>query len=282
LYHSYEKKLPPGVTEQSLLAETVRDEFYFEDATVRNEGEEPPADQPVTAPQRLYPDDDEEFQPEPEWDDLDLSDDEVLDDEEDDLEEQAEKARVYLTQMVAMCPICRGEIVDKHMASCGHNCCLACWRQMGCNLVNTNKNTPDDPLPKCPKCRAGIKFLIRNTEEHFVPRSQLVDDLTSFVAEVRHQPQPQFVNPWSKIFFHTQKALFYNLVIQHRITSGVIYNVLFTFRFLHLLQHEETYNFYLLYSTSGSNCHNCSSNCHLCSSQTTNWHTDCDPYQRSR
>jgi hypothetical protein len=202
-YHSYEKRLPAREEESTVLHAQVYDEFFYESG-FEQQGSQPPI------PRILLEDDDEDFEPEPDWEPLDLSDDEDLDDEEDALEEQAAKAHIYNNQLVAKCLICQGETINKHISNCGHTSCLTCWNDYGVFLVNDHRGTPADPWKRCPMCRQDVKFLIKVFEDTMAPRSELMDNLTEFVADIRHNPQQEFVNPFGNTL--TIPYYFYILV----------------------------------------------------------------------
>ena len=151
----------------------------------------PVVDQPHNAQEVLDPPaddgDGQEFAPLPDWPDLGLSDDELLDEDEreDEIEEQAAQAQRRLQQLVVQCPICLGAAVNRHVSPCGHICCFTCWRGAGIGLFNEPRAArPADPalpeeeprLPGCPVCRAPIQFLIKIFPEPMLPLQQILDE----------------------------------------------------------------------------------------------------------
>ena len=188
LYHGYEKNLPQESREQDVLQEVVQDEV---DLAVL-----PPAPGVAPAPappprqdEEAWPHNDDDFEgfvPLDGWDELDLSDDELLTqpDLEDQVAEQAEEAARHQNQEVPICIVCFAEMTNKHVSSCGHFACLACWT--GAKVpVPFNGNPNADELPKCPYCSQGIRILIKVFEETTVARHVLMEEEERFQAFAR-------------------------------------------------------------------------------------------------
>ena len=181
LFHGYEKTLPLERREQDLLQAHVRDEF---DAPIpQQQGER-------LLPQEAWPDDEdfEGFRPLDGWDDLELSDDELLDerDHEDDRHEQALAADRHMNQLVVRCLICRGEARNKHSTNCGHIACLDCWELGGWQIGPALPNARGLFRP-CPLCNQPVTCIIRLYEEtHLVPRHEVMDQDLAVVVRDLH------------------------------------------------------------------------------------------------
>ena len=207
LYHSYEKKLK-GPGEGRVLRHDIEDEFNFED---------PPQQQPAVTQQAAQRDDsdtdednlpetgrdrgrdqgpprredaihseDEDFQLEDGWPDLDLSDDDLLqsEDQEDTAAELALQADRHLNQLVPECPICFDELKDPCAPPCGHLCCLDCFSSMGIILKNPK------PYPECPQCRIPFKYLVRIFIPRLTPRHEMMDKVVADRQQANNDLNP--------------------------------------------------------------------------------------------
>ncbi len=182
MYRTWEKKMPPG--EDELLADNVEDEIFPEGAVL--------PEQPVVAADDDNEEDEDgqEFRALPDWPDLDLSDDDLLNEEDaaDDMQEMAEAANRRMHQLVEICPVCMGELKEKHMAFCGHSCCLQCWIGAG---VKVRDNNPDArPPPKCPICNTMVDRLIKVFEGNLKPRHELMEGEGDFQEWVNRDLNP--------------------------------------------------------------------------------------------
>ena len=85
-------------------------------------------------------------------------------------------------------PVCMGELKEKHMAFCGHSCCLQCWIGAG---VKVRDNNPDArPPPKCPICNTMVDRLIKVFEGNLKPRHELMEGEGDFQEWVNRDLNP--------------------------------------------------------------------------------------------
>lgn len=203
LYRTWQSKFGP--TEEDVLEDNIEDEVFApagdqpapaqpeddlgEGTSQQRRGQRAPA-QPVderedlgegTSQQRAvqavvadtrFPEDDEAFAPLSDWSDLELSDDELLAEEEieDDMQEQASRAERILNQKVVQCRVCLSQCKNKHVTLCGHYACLECFHRVG--VFESN----NQPYPRCPICRSPVQAIVKIYDETMAPLHELLDE----------------------------------------------------------------------------------------------------------